>query len=68
MSATSQNGCYAPPRGFARRHRGALAARVDHRLAVEPHFALSGGRYRSVLVAERQRRAVATSGDQLGAR
>ena len=65
MSATSQNGCCAPRRGFTRRHCGALAARIVHRLAVEPHSALSGGRCRSVLVAERQRRAVAASGDQL---
>ena len=53
---------------FTRRHCGSLAARVIHRLAVEPHSAPSGGRRRSVLVAERERRAVAASGDQLLAR
>ena len=39
----------------ARRHCPRLATGVFNWLAVEPHFALSGGRCGSVLVAQRQR-------------
>lgn len=46
----------------------ALAARIINGLVVHPHPALSGGRCRSLLDAFRQRRALAASGDQLGAR
>ena len=50
--------------GFTGRSGGALAARIINGLAVQPHTALSGGCYRSLLDAFRQRRALAASGHQ----